>query len=145
MQARRISSLLILLFAVLSCGKPDYYREFMGVEETRYGVFSFDIPLERAVYDFSFFSRMEKPFGKSSEGVSFPMDVFWKSPSGQYFEERVWFVAGWDEKPVVEYRKGVLPLEEGNWTISVILPSEVETLAGLGLVCNKTGISNGTR
>ena len=122
-------SLLILLLAA-SCSKPRSREQFIRSDGS--GEYSFDVEFDDSLstWDLSFYSRLDRPVFVKDTLISFPMQVVWRSPSGRYFSETVYYPAYTKQ---VLYRSGVQPSETGTWNISVTLPGEPARLRGLGL------------
>lgn len=95
-------------------------------------VFPLQLSDTLAAYDISFYTVIDRPVFRADTIVSFPMQVVWRSPSGRYFSETVYYPA---DSVKVRYRSGVIPSEEGDWTLSVTLDPEPGGLRGLGVIC----------
>jgi hypothetical protein len=97
------------------------------------GEYSFPMELtdSTAAYDISFFTVIDKlPMAPDTLG-SFPLQLIWRSPSGRYFSETVYYPA---DSVKAFYRRGLVPAETGSWTLSVSVFPEPEGLRGLGLI-----------
>ncbi|MBO4263600.1 MAG: hypothetical protein J5871_02845 [Bacteroidales bacterium] len=128
----RILPLLLLLLGLSACHRPASYELFIKGAAERYD-FSLDLSDSSCTYDIAFFTRVDTPvFRRDSLPDSFPMTVRWSGPSGQAFEETVYYPV---RESRVPYRSGVVPVEYGNWTLSVRLPQPPGRLRGLGLIC----------
>lgn len=128
--------LALIAFAVLAVGcREPQSREYF-IRSDRSGEYNFELSLTDSLssYDVSFYTAIDKPLFRRDTLVSFPMQVVWRSPSGRYFSETVYY-------PVAEmrvlYRSGLVPSEYGTWSISVTLPEEPPRLRGLGIICGK--------
>ena len=118
-----------LVLIAASCSNPPSRELF--VRSTGSGEYSFPVQFDSlGTYDLSFYTVIDRPLFRTDTLVSFPMNVVWRSPSGRYFSETVYFPA---DSTRVRYRSGVVPSEGGEWTISVTLPSEPPRLRGLGI------------
>ena len=125
---RLLSAMAVLTALALSCAEPDSVEQFVL---NRDGTYSFSVDMSRTdcAYDLSFYSRVDS-WRKVSE---FPIDVEWTSPSGRRYSERVYFVR--ESHDVVPYRTGVIPEENGVWTLDA--KADVKGLRGLGLICRR--------
>ncbi len=123
---------LCALLLAAACSQPRSREQFIRSDGT--GEYSF--PLELAdtlqAYDISFFTAIDGPLFRPDTLVSFPMQVVWRSPSGRYFSETVYYPA---DSLRVRYRSGVVPSEAGEWTLSVTVSPEPEGFRGLGVIC----------
>ena len=98
------------------------------------GEYAFPLELSDTLqaYDTSFFSSLDRPLFVPDTLVSFPLQVVWRSPSGRYFSETVYYPA---DSLRVRYRSGIVPSEAGEWTLSVTVSPEPEGFRGLGVIC----------
>ena len=131
---RRIVLAIACVLLLASCGQPQSREYFLRANAE--GEYSFDIDLADSLssYDISFYTAIDRPLFRRDTTVSFPLQVVWRSPSGRYFSETVYYPAA---EHRVLYRSGVVPTELGPWNISVTLPSQPRRLRGLGLVCRR--------
>ena len=131
---RRLLPLLLIVAALASCREPQSREYYLRSDGS--GEYSFNLSLtdSLAAYDISFYTAIDQPLFRRDTLVSFPMQIVWRSPSGRYFSETVYY-------PVAEskvlYRSGLVPSEYGVWNIAVTLPEEPERLRGLGIICAK--------
>lgn len=131
---RRAAPLLAVLMLLASCREPvarEYFQRSGGS-----GEYSFEIEMTDSLssYDISFYTVVDKPLMRRDTLVSFPLQVVWRSPSGRYFSETVYYPA---DSVRVRYRSGVVPSEYGRWSISVTIPQEPQRMRGLGLICSR--------
>lgn len=122
---------LLLLLAV-SCGRPSSREYFQRSDGS--GEYTFPLELADTLqpYDISFYTVIDRPLFSPDTLVCFPMQLVWRSPSGRYFSETVYYPA---DSVKVLYRRGLVPSEEGEWTLSVTLGTEPSGLRGLGVIC----------
>lgn len=132
MPAHRCLPLLLLLSLAFSCSQPPSREMFIRSDGSGEYVFPLQLPDTLAAYDISFYTVIDRPVFRADTIVSFPMQVVWRSPSGRYFSETVHYPA---DSVKVRYRSGVIPSEEGDWTLSVTLDPEPGGLRGLGVIC----------
>ena len=135
MQERRVNRIIRHIFAAtalillaLSCSEPDSTEQFVFNKDGSYS-FSVDMSRTDCAYDLSFYSRVDS-WHKVKE---FPIDVVLTSPSGKKYQERVYFVREKHDK--VPYRTGIIPDENGIWTLDA--KADVKGLRGLGLICRR--------
>lgn len=131
--ARKILSALPLLMILLSaCSRPMSVEQFVKADGS--GVYDFVLDMSDTLhaYDLSFYSRVE---GKNAP-AGFPMKIYLTSPSGQTYVENVYY--GCSEHIVAPYRTGLVPVEPGEWKMSV--SAVAQGLCGIGLICAKTEI-----
>lgn len=135
MTGRRANKILRLILAaaaltmlVPSCAEPDSTEQFVLNKDGSYS-FSVDMSRSDCAYDLSFYSRVDS-WHKVKE---FPIEVLWTSPSGKRYQERVYFVRESHDR--MPYRTGVIPDENGVWTLDA--KADVKGLRGLGLVCKR--------
>lgn len=139
MRIRRPSFLLTVVSALLvaGCEKPGTVEQFIKAQDSADGVYNFELPLDDSLgtYDFSFYTRIDRPFGAEGTGC-LRLDVLWRSPSGKTAGETVYMnVAELRDK----YRSGVSPKEYGKWSMEVKVPDPPAGLLGLGIICEHDG------
>ncbi len=130
MRLRGLLLLCVLLAA--ACSQPRAREQFIRSDGS--GEYSFPLELSDTLqaYDISFFSALDRPLFVPDTLVSFPLQVVWRSPSGRYFSETVYYPA---DSLRVRYRSGIVPSEAGEWTLSVTVSPEPEGFRGLGVIC----------
>ena len=126
---------VLALVLLAACSRPSSREYFLRSDGT--GEYSFDIemPDSLAAYDISFYAALDRPVFKRDTLTSFPLQVVWRSPSGRFFSETVYYPAS---QARALYRSSVVPSETGGWNISVTINPEPEGFRGLGLVCAKS-------
>ena len=131
---RKGGFLLCLLLLAASCSQPRSREHFIRSDGS--GEYKFPIELSDTLqaYDISFYTSLDRPLFRPDTLVSFPLQVVWRSPSGRYFSETVYYPA---DSLRVRYRSGVVPSEAGEWTVSVTISPEPPGLRGLGIICSK--------
>lgn len=122
--------LLLTLILLCFCSRPMSVEKFVKADGSGVYEFTLDMSDTLHAYDLSFYSRIE---GKDAP-TGFPMKVYLTSPSGQTYGETVYFRIS--EGAVSPYRTGLVPVEPGEWTMSV--SAEARGLCGMGLICTKT-------
>lgn len=144
-------ALIIAFMAVMAgCSRPDSYEEFVRIEDkTADGLYHFPLDLSdsTAVYDVSFFSRIDCTRLRLASIEDFPMTVLWTSPSGVKYSEKVFFpvssYAGssgfYSHQYRIPYRTGIVPERKGVWDMAVRIESDryIPGFRGLGVVCKK--------
>jgi len=131
---RRALPLLLAFLLLASCREPQSREYFQRVSSD--GEYSFDLELTDtlAAYNLSFYTKIDRPVFKRDTLVSFPMQIVWRSPSGRYFSETVYYPA---DSLRARYRSHLVPSEAGTWNVAVTLPRQPEGLRGLGIICAK--------
>ncbi|MBR5042432.1 MAG: hypothetical protein IKX67_04270 [Bacteroidales bacterium] len=131
---RRFLPVLVLGWLFCSCAQPSSTEQFLRSDGS--GEYNFELELADtlASYDLSFYSVIDRPLFKRDTLVSFPLQVVWRSPSGRYFSETVYYPS---DSLRVRYRSGVIPSEGGTWSISVSIGHEPSGFRGLGVICSQ--------
>ena len=118
-------------------------------DKTADGLYHFPLDLSdsTAVYDVSFFSRIDCTRSRLASIEDFPMTVLWTSPSGVKYSEKVFFpvssYAGssgfYSHQYRIPYRTGIVPERTGVWDMAVRIESDryIPGFRGLGVVCKK--------
>ncbi|MBO4475234.1 MAG: hypothetical protein J5737_00730 [Bacteroidales bacterium] len=134
MRLRCVWLMITVAVLAVSCREPRAREYYLRADRT--GEYSFDISLTDSLarYDISFYTAIVKPLLHKDTLASFPMQIVWRSPSGLYFSETVYYPAA---SPRVLYRSGLIPSEYGTWNIGITLPEEPSRLRGLGIICEK--------
>ena len=127
---RRASFLVLLALLFASCVQPRAWEDFQRLTPSGEYSFSFELADTLGGYDVSFYTALDRPSHAADTLVSFPLNIIWRSPSGKFFSETVYYPA--DSRKVL-YRSGLVPSESGTWSLSVSIPSQPEGLRGLGL------------
>lgn len=162
MMPLRSKLVLCLMLAVVSaagvsCSRPTSVEQFVSVDRREAnGLYRYTLDMSDslAIYDISFYSRIDANRLKFTHAKDFSLMVTLTAPSGQRFRETVYFGV-FDESSgsnffssqyVKPYRTGLVPVEYGVWEMNVLVNSgaEVPGLRGLGVVCKKH-LPDGTR
>lgn len=117
-----------------ACSEPLSRERFIRSDGTGEYAFTVDFSDSTAVYDLSFYTRIDKQLMQPDTLGSFPMKLLWRSPSGLFFSETVYYPA---DSVKVFYRRGLEPAESGTWELQVSIPDEPTGLRGMGLVVAK--------
>lgn len=142
----RISLLAALFLCILAgCARPDVREDFIAVADRdadgRY-TFAVDMSDSLSAYDFWFYSRIDMSDVRRASMGDLKMDIEWVSPSGESYCESVWMDTSTSEKDYFSaqykylYRSGCIPVERGEWTLSVNVRNGavVPGMRGLGLI-----------
>lgn len=143
--------IIAVLAALLTgCARPTSTEQFLKVgAKSPDGLYHFVLDLSDSLsrYDVSFYSRIDCNNIKAASVRNFPMTVTWTSPSGQKYNETVYFdVSGWTEgsgfytkQYLIPYRMGITPVEWGEWDLAVRVDADrfVPGFRGVGVVCAK--------
>lgn len=125
----------VLLLA--ACAEPPSMERFILSDGS--GEYSFPVEMNdsTAVYDLSFYTVIDR-HPLHPDTLSFiPMALLWRSPSGMYFSENVYYPA---DSLRVCYRRGLEPLEAGTWELVVTVGNEPDGMRGLGLIVAKKSV-----
>ena len=129
----RFSPTVLALAALLlaACSEPASCERFLRSDGT--GEYSVPVVMNdsTATYDVSFYTAIDKTVMRPDPLASFPMQLVWRSPSGRYFSESVYYPA---DSLRVCYRRGLVPSEPGEWTLAVTIAPEPSGLRGMGLI-----------
>ena len=131
-----LTALACAIFVWASCSEPVSREHFIRSDGSGEYEFSVELNDSTVAYDLSFYTFVDTPMMAPDTLWSFPMKLLWRSPSGLYFSETVYYPA---ESAKVLYRKGLVPAENGTWTLQVSISPEPEGLRGMGLIVAKTG------
>lgn len=80
-----------IALSLFSCSEPQSYEEFVRTgSKDEDGMYRFTLNMSDslAVYDLSFYSRIECGNGKLAELRDFPLDITLQSPSGRKYGKR---------------------------------------------------------
>lgn len=130
---RRLTCAILLAVLLLAaCGEPPSREQFMRSDGS--GEYSFLLEMTDTVagYNISFYTAIDRPLMRRDTLASFPLQVVWRSPSGRYFSETVYYPA---DSLRARYRSGLVPGEPGQWELGVTISPEPAGLRGLGVVC----------
>jgi len=139
-----------LLLLACACASPDAYEEFIKTTRSNIGepfVFSLDMSDSTAVYDIWMFSRIDGGGKEMFRYGNFPVIVLWESPSGQRYQEKVWFdihafgpgSSRYSNQYMQLYRSSIIPVENGVWTLSLNVQGgqAIPGFRGMGIRCSK--------
>lgn len=146
-----ISALFVAVaFSLFSCSEPQSYEEFVRTgSKDEDGLYRFTLNMSDslAVYDLSFYSRIECGNGKLAELRDFPLDITLQSPSGRKYWEKVYFPVHQSSKGsnfyshqyILPYRSGIIPDEAGEWELAVRIDADghIPGFRGLGVILEK--------
>lgn len=125
----------VLLLA--ACAEPLSRERFIISDGS--GEYSFPVEMNdsSAVYDLSFYTVIDRSPLQPDTLSFIPMALLWRSPSGRYFSENVYYPA---DSLQVCYRRGLEPVETGTWVLEVSVDNEPEGMRGLGLIVAKKSV-----
>ena len=131
---RRLLPLLLLVLALSSCSRP-HSREYF-IRSDKSGEYSFELEMADSLssYDISFYTVIDRLLLGPDTLRCFPMQIVWRSPSGRYFSETVYYPA---DSLRVRYRSGMVPSEPGIWSLGVTISPEPQGLRGLGVIISE--------
>ena len=133
---QRLLPLLLMIGLLSGCAQPSSFEQFIRSDKSGEYTFTLNLADTLSAYDLSFFTAIDRPMLKDTL-TSFPLKVVWRSPSGRYLSETVYYPA---DSLRVRYRSGIIPSEEGDWTLTVSLDPEPRGLRGLGIICARRPI-----
>ena len=122
------------IFLLAACSEPVSRERFIRSDGTGEYEFNVEFNDSTALYDLFFFTAIDKPLVQSDTLASFPMKLLWRSPSGLFFSETVYYPA---DSLRVLYRSGLQPSETGVWTLQISVSPEPEGLRGMGLIVER--------
>ena len=127
-------SLLAVACAVVliaACGEPASRERFIRSDGSGEYAFQVEMTDTSASYDLSFYTAIDRPLMQPDTLGSFPMRLLWRSPSGRFYSETVYYPA---DSSIVHYRTGLIPSENGSWELQISISPEPAGLRGMGLV-----------
>ena len=137
---------LVVLCMLASCAHPSVVEDFRpATERDSLGRFcySLDMTDSAAVYDISFYTRLDCTKKQIKAIGDIKADVELLSPSGVVYGETVYLpIAGFKSDRngtydcCVAYRNGLAPVEWGVWTMNLTL-EDLSGLRGLGVINSK--------
>lgn len=147
-----LKTVLFVVIAALSvgCARPTSTEQFLKVKaKGADGLYHFEMDFTDSLtkYDVSFYSRIDINHIKAASVKSFPMTVTWTAPSGQKYNETVYFDVSsetggssfYSKQYFIPYRLGITPVEWGVWDLAVRVDADrfVPGFRGIGVVCAK--------
>ncbi|MBQ9463595.1 MAG: hypothetical protein IJU68_08085 [Bacteroidales bacterium] len=129
-----IAILFTAVVLAVSCKEPSSRETFLRSNGTGEYAYDVEFPDSAARYNLSFFTAIDRPVMAPDTLVSFPLHIVWRSPSGLFFSETVYYPV--KERRVL-YRSDTVPGETGVWSLSVSLDPEPDGMRGLGLIVEK--------
>lgn len=146
MRGRVFIALFAVILGAVACTRPSSVEEFRKYSQRdslgRY-CFVMDFSDSTAMFDVSFFTRIDcRPAVFRSMG-DIPVEVLWTSPSGLNYGETVYIPrdshsrsTAFSKEYLSPYRKGLVPDEHGKWTLALTVPLERRSgLRGMGVAC----------
>lgn len=123
----------ILLLLAVACTRPASTETFIRGNGPY--AFTVDMADSTAAYDFDLYTRVDR----SDSPSQLLLDITWKAPSDSTFTESVYLpltrgASFFSRDAYAPYRAGVVPVENGVWTVTVAVPNPPEGLCGMGLV-----------
>ena len=131
MMRRALMAMACACMLLAACREPVSRERFIMADGS--GEYAFDVEFNDslALYDLSFYTAIDKPLAAPDTLGSFPMKLLWRSPSGLFFSETVYYPA---DSARVFYRRGLKPSETGLWSLELTISPEPAGLRGMGLV-----------
>lgn len=137
---------LLLVMCLVCCSAPDTWEMFVkntGDGDRSEYIFPLKMSDSLAIYDIELFTRLDisdAAFAALPEVI--PLNITYTSPSGTgYYEEAGISKNGWSRASHFSYeyrlpfRQGLIPVEYGDWSMSIDIPEEagIEGLRGFGI------------
>ena len=135
MMRNALVAMLCACAMLASCAEPASRERFILSDGTGEYAFNVEFTDSTALYDLSFYTAIDKPLTQPDTLGSFPMKLLWRSPSGLFFSETVYYPA---DSAKVRYRSGLKPSEPGSWSLEVTIDPEPSGLRGIGRVVAKS-------
>lgn len=137
---KRTGIIAALFLLAVSCREPLSSEQFIMGD----GPYEFEVAMKdtAAVYDFTFYTCMDKPEG-IARASGIVLAARWLSPSGAEAVERIELplTDGEDDfftrQIRVPYRNGMAPVETGEWKLTITPDCVPEGWRGLGLIIEK--------
>lgn len=134
----------ILLFATLSlagCREADSYEQFVRAGKSEGGVYVFALDLSdsSAVYDLSFYTKVDAPLmAIEKERAQMPVEISWITPSDSVcMQETVYLEYGSKAPSAQDYRSAVRPFPLGQWTLRLRPLDPPSGIRGIGIICKR--------
>ena len=123
--------------AAAACSRPTSTETFLRGSGPY--TFTVDMADSTAAYDFDLYTRVDA----AGDPGSILLNITWKAPSDSAFTESVYLPVSQGASPFsrdayAPYRAGVVPVENGIWTVTVAVPRPPEGLCGMGLVVRRS-------
>ena len=135
---------LISSALLCACSEPLSSYQFVGEGECGTdGVYVFHLPLSDslAVYDVSLYSSAQKAKVENLEILS-----RWIAPDGESFSETVYMKEVGRKGSREIYRSAIKPGSRcGEWILSLKPVVERGSISGMGVICSKETVEDGTR
>lgn len=130
----RLAALLLGAILLSGCGRPTGGEQFLPGPRNSYD-FHLEVADTLALYDFSFFTRVDKNGSKAfAPHEPLRLGIVWRDPSDSTYRETVWMRPEYVGGTVRKYRTGVQFPMAGEWVLSVSITPETEGLRGFGLI-----------
>ena len=118
------------------------FESFVRKADAKAGVYEFALDLSDStgVYDIYLFTRVDRSASLGMEGrTPQKLNISWISPTNKVWEESVYMDMG-DFRGVRQlYRRGIVPEEDGLWTIKIKPDSLPANFRGMGIICDQNG------
>lgn len=139
-------SYLLTVSLMLSCSAPLTMEDFRSMDDRdSLGRFSYELDMSDslAVYDISFYTRLDQSAKDFADGSDVCVDIEFVSPSGATFSEVVYIPhSSFSSRRkgtydcLVEYRIGSVPVEWGVWKMNLTVP-QTYGMRGMGVINKK--------
>lgn len=138
----RLIPVIILLVTLQSCARQLSYESFVKTSDAGAGRYDFSLDLSDTtrVYDLYLFTRVDRSVSLgASDRRPQKLDIQWISPTGMVYDESVFMDMG-DYRGVKQlYRRGIVPSENGQWTLRIRPENVPATFRGIGVICEQNG------
>lgn len=131
-----------VLFAILLLAgcRPASYEQFIRADQAPGGeyVFALDISDSTAVYDLSFYTRVDPGLMSAAmPSGEIALQVCWYGPADSTLVETVYLPRGGAGGSVQLYRSGIKPSPAGEWRLTVTPTAPPAGLRGIGIICKR--------
>lgn len=132
---------ICFLFLAVACSNPKSVEQFVPAEGDAAAYrFTLDLSDTTLVWDLGFYGRIDGT-REQLEGLDvLPLDVRFTAPDGSQYGEHVQVPLHRDNPLSLSfdetYRRGMKPVQPGEWELTLSAPNAPEGLTGVGIILN---------
>ena len=137
---QRVARQAVALLLLLAACRPASYEQFIRADQATGGeyVFALDLSDSAAVYDLSFYTRIDPALmAVEQPDRSLGLEVSWSQADSVFLRETVFLPYGGKAGSLQLYRSGVRPSPAGEWRVAVRPKEAPEGLRGIGIICKR--------